>query len=263
MNDNKMTAYAYSPEPVLIDTRFDMKLAKPYMVTPKVFNDARGSFSEVLVKGKCFSYMDEVKQINRSTSKPGVLRGFHAQTGDWCQAKLVEAVNAKLYDIIVDMRPTSSTFRKSASYVLDPVKQNKLFVPKGFLHAFFVPYDIEVDEAIFMYYCDNVYNKPSEIGADPKSVLPEVLTDPDNAELKACIEADNLSLSDKDTAGEDFNALAERMKNDPKMSMWWMPESFQLDKRVRNDGYDYPETSDDAFKSIMASVGIDVKKADE
>jgi len=63
-----------------------------------------------------------VKQINRSVSKGGTVRGCHAQRGKFCQGKLVEALNAKIYDIITDARPDSKTFGVSNVYILDPVE---------------------------------------------------------------------------------------------------------------------------------------------
>lgn len=87
---------------------------------PNVFPDDRGSFSEVL-KSSDVPYLGIVRQINRSVSRKGTFRGFHAQKAPFCQAKLVEALTVPIYDIIVDARPDSKTFGKSACYLLDPV----------------------------------------------------------------------------------------------------------------------------------------------
>lgn len=88
-----------------------------YQVFPKIFKDGRGWFMERMqFPGN--NLMD-IKQINRSCSMPGVLRGCHAQKGPYCQAKLVEAINTALIDVITDARPTSSTFGKSKMYLLN------------------------------------------------------------------------------------------------------------------------------------------------
>ena len=188
---------------------------RPCEIFPTVYDDARGSFAEVLVKGDVSGIM----QINRSTSKQKVLRGCHAQTGQWCQSKIVEALNHPIYDIITDMRPDSSSFRLTAVYNLDPKKQNKLFVPKGFLHAFVVPPYEGEDDAIFMYYCDNVYHKDAEICVNPMSLLPkivDILPDEyckqyDLPYLKQLFRDNDLVLSEKDTAGMDYSEWAQKI----------------------------------------------------
>jgi len=83
-----------------------------------VFNDDRGWFAEML---RSENNIIDIKQINRSCSKPGVIRGCHAQKGPYCQAKLVEAINTDLVDVITDARPTSKTFGKSKMYLLSSI----------------------------------------------------------------------------------------------------------------------------------------------
>ena len=153
-----------------------------FQIFPSIFGDERGCFSEVLKD--CIAKKHDnaqkiafstswIKQINRSVSKGGTVRGCHAQCGKYCQGKLVEALDAKIYDIITDARPDSKTFGVSAIYVLDPSKQNKLWVPRGFLHSFAVPKN--VSSAMFQYFCDNVYDKASEVKVNPLTLLPRVI----------------------------------------------------------------------------------------
>jgi dTDP-4-dehydrorhamnose 3,5-epimerase len=153
-----------------------------FEVQPKVFSDSRGSFCEVLKQQDdaqnedspaWFSNTSWIMQVNRSTSKPGVIRGCHAQTGAYCQGKLVQSLTARIFDVITDARPDSRTFGVSNVYVLDPTAQNQLWVPRGFLHAFVVPETSKCD-AVFEYFCDNVYDRSSEIGVNPTTLLPAV-----------------------------------------------------------------------------------------
>lgn len=144
---------------------------QPYQVFPALHKDERGWFQEVM-KGEDISRW---VQINRSASKAGVVRGCHAQRGKFCQAKLVEAVNETLYDVITDCRPLSKTFGKTKIYCLDPwTKQNKLYVPHGFLHAFIVPHNVK-GLAYFNYYCDAPYDKASEVCVNPKDIIPQAI----------------------------------------------------------------------------------------
>lgn len=137
----------------------------------EVFNEANDETLEIPSWTRTSNW---IRQINRSSSVGGVIRGCHAQRGMFCQGKLVEAVNERIYDIITDARPNSGTFGSSSVFLLDPEKHNRLWVPRGFLHAFVVPLSVE-KQAIFEYYCDNVYDRSSEVGVNPAAFLPKVV----------------------------------------------------------------------------------------
>ena len=205
-------------------------------LTPKVFNDSRGWFSEVM-KGD----LSWIKQINRSSSAANVVRGCHAQRGEWCQAKMVEALNEVIFDYIIDARPDSKTFGSSKIFRLDPLRQNKLFVPRGFLHAFIVPKSVK-SNALFTYYCDNIYNKEAEICINPKSIIPRNLGIlrawcKDNKELDEMFcevvesSENEWIYSDKDVQGLEYDAWMTSLKvahdnGDYKTSLWYkqMPD---------------------------------------
>ena len=188
---------------------------RPYMIFPKVYSDNRGSFSEVLV-GEDTSW---IKQINRSISCQLTLRGMHAQSGAHCQAKLVEALSLPIYDIVTDARPDSKTFGTTAVYCLDPIKQNKLYVPHGCLHGFAVPKHKSESYAMFMYYCDETYCHDSEVHVNPMSVLPEVAKKLEGIEqyeafISMVNDKDNLVLSDKDLDGKDYTWQMEQFREE-------------------------------------------------
>ena len=199
--------------------------------TPKVFPDSRGWFSEVM-KGD----LSWIKQINRSSSTANVVRGCHAQRGEWCQAKMVEAITEVIFDYIIDCRPDSASFGVSKIYRLDPAKQNKLFIPRGFLHAFIVPKNIK-DNAVFTYYCDNTYNKESEICINPQSIIPRnigILRTwcKENQEMDEMFHElvesseDEWIYSEKDLKGLDYDLWMTTLKTahdngDFKTSLWY------------------------------------------
>ena len=203
-------------------TEFDnVSTGRPYMVVPKVFGDNRGTFSEVLVG---IEGLSEIKQINRSTSCKLALRGFHAQKAPYCQSKLVEAVTVPIIDIIIDARPDSKSFGLCEAFELDPAKQNKLYVPCGFLHAFFVPDWEEKDgyvakEAVFMYYCNNVYDHASEFGISPASVIDKMMsikqTDGGLSKFLAAVnDRSSIVMSSKDTNGLDYDEFMKSAKDE-------------------------------------------------
>ena len=196
--------------------------SRVFEIFPKVFKDGRGSFSEVMKQTsddngvpEWFKNQSWIKQVNRSVSSEGTVRGCHAQKGAFCQGKLVEAINAKLYDIIIDARPDSKTYGHWGVFVLDNQRQNKLWVPRGFLHSFVTPIDGSGKEFIFQYFCDNVYSHESEFGISPLSILPDIIRflknpatnkkqEPQMSSLIAAFEdTSKLNLSPKDLNGFD------------------------------------------------------------
>lgn len=188
-----------------------------FQIFPSVFTDNRGSFSEIWKNSNQtnpFSDFSWVKQVNRSKSIGNTIRGCHAQRGRFCQAKMVQAVNARLYDVIIDARTDSGTFGRGKIYLLDPDVQNMLWVPRGFLHAFIVPNMSDI--AIFEYYCDNVYDKPSEIGCNPMSIVPKLMNDyicdfPEFKDMLNSLDAGNVNLSDKDSTNPDCDLLLSNL----------------------------------------------------
>ena len=88
------------------------------VITPKVFNDARGFFMETWNK-KDFQQngLDfEFVQDNHSKSSRGTLRGIHYQIEN-SQGKLVRVTQGRVFDVAVDLRKSSPTFGKCFSYI--------------------------------------------------------------------------------------------------------------------------------------------------
>ena len=110
------------------------------LVESTVFGDARGSFWE------SFNQRDFNKatgteycfvQDNHSRSKKGVLRGLHYQIGQ-SQGKLLRVVRGSVFDVAVDIRPTSLTFGKWVGIEITEREPRQLWVPPGFAHGFLV-----------------------------------------------------------------------------------------------------------------------------
>jgi dTDP-4-dehydrorhamnose 3,5-epimerase len=135
-----------------------------YVIKPRVFEDDRGYFFESYNSStfKNLTGLDvNFVQDNQSYSSFGVIRGLHAQTGEYAQAKLVRALKGEVLDVAVDARPDSPTYGKHVAVRLSESNNFQLFVPRGFLHGFAVL----SETAIFSYKCDNFYNKAAETGA--------------------------------------------------------------------------------------------------
>jgi dTDP-4-dehydrorhamnose 3,5-epimerase len=108
------------------------------MVKANIYNDERGFFLERYKKSdfKGTGVGDEFVQLNHSFSKKGVIRGLHFQKSPEEQGKLVTVVSGHIIDVAVDIRPSSSTFKKSVSVELSSDKGISLWVPPGFAHGF-------------------------------------------------------------------------------------------------------------------------------
>ena len=99
-------------------------------------------------------------QDNQSGSSKGTLRGLHFQTGDAAQAKLVRVIRGSAYDVAVDLRPDSPTFKQWYGVELSEDNHLQFFIPRGFAHAFVA---LE-DNTIFQYKVDNYYSSVNNGG---------------------------------------------------------------------------------------------------
>ncbi|MBC8986165.1 dTDP-4-dehydrorhamnose 3,5-epimerase [Pedobacter sp. N36a] len=133
------------------------------IIKPKVIEDSRGYFFESFNSAsfeRLTGMSGDFVQDNQSFSSFGVIRGLHAQEGDYAQAKLVRVLQGEVLDVAVDARPESDTYGQHFAVRLSAKNKLQLYVPRGFLHGFAVL----SDTAEFFYKCDNFYNKESEQG---------------------------------------------------------------------------------------------------
>jgi dTDP-4-dehydrorhamnose 3,5-epimerase len=140
---------------------FEASVLGVFIVQPRVFWDDRGFFLETYKKSafKAAGITEDFVQDNHSFSQRGVLRGIHFQRAPHAQGKLVRVVEGKVWDLAVDIRPRSATFRQWVGVELDAKKGNMLYIPSGFGHAFVVL----SETAHFLYKCTAEY-APSEDG---------------------------------------------------------------------------------------------------
>ena len=139
----------------------DTKIKEVKLIKPKIHGDSRGFFLETYQKNhfKDAGIHYDFVQDNHSRSKKNTLRGLHYQL-DKMQGKLVRVSNGSVYDVAVDMREGSPTYKKHVSFILSDENQYQVFIPPGFAHGFCVI----SDEADFEYKCTEFYNPNSEVG---------------------------------------------------------------------------------------------------
>ena len=132
------------------------------VIKPDVFNDNRGYFFETYNKVRYneAGILQNFIQDNISKSSYGVVRGLHFQKGEYSQSKLDQVMVGKVWDVAVDLRKGSPTFGQWYGAELSAENHHQFLLPRGFAHGF----SVLSKEAIFMYKCDNAYNKESEGG---------------------------------------------------------------------------------------------------
>ena len=165
----------------------------------RIFQDNRGVFFESwnLNKLNSLSLIDTFKQDNISISKKNVLRGLHLQLKPFSQLKLVQVLQGKVLDVIVDLRKESKTFGKHEKIYLNSNDRKILWIPEGCAHGFL---SLE-NNSIFSYKCNKNYNQKSEITIN--------WNDPD---LNIDWGIEKPLLSEKDKKGISFNEYLKLIK---------------------------------------------------
>jgi dTDP-4-dehydrorhamnose 3,5-epimerase len=133
-----------------------------WIIEPKVFGDSRGHFFESFKHELFEAHVGPMSfiQENEAFSTYGVLRGLHYQTGQFAQAKLVRVVLGEVLDVVVDIRPNSTTYGQHLAVRLSSDNKKQLFVPRGFAHG----YVVLSETAVFQYKVDNKYAPQAEGG---------------------------------------------------------------------------------------------------
>jgi dTDP-4-dehydrorhamnose 3,5-epimerase len=125
-----------------------------YIITPSIFPDDRGYFFESYNQKEFREqgiYTNFV-QDNQSISTQNVIRGLHFQTVA-PQAKLVRCIVGTVWDVVVDLRKNSPTYKKWFGIELSEDNLKMMLVPKGFAHGFVTLSEV----AVFHYKCDELY----------------------------------------------------------------------------------------------------------
>ena len=133
----------------------------PLEIKPKIFNDDRGYFYETWNAKDFEAKIDSETsfvQDNQSYSERGTLRGLHYQLNPMAQGKLVRVTKGIVFDVIVDLRQKSKTFKSWTSLILNCQDKNQIWIPKGFAHGFLTL----SEEAILEYKVTDFWGKDLE-----------------------------------------------------------------------------------------------------
>ena len=155
------------------------------IIEPRVFPDERGLFFETWSQARYAQagVAEQFVQDNLSRSSRGVVRGLHYQL-PYTQGKLLSVVNGEIFDVAVDIRPGSPTFKQWVGVTLSATNRRQLYVPAGYAHGF----QALSDEAALLYKCTEYYQPSAEqsiLWSDEELAirwaLPPILGDKDRA----------------------------------------------------------------------------------
>ena len=117
----------------------ETRLRGAYIIDPEPLSDDRGFFARTWCQKEFQAHglNTNVAQCNISyNAKKGTLRGVHYQTAPFEEAKLVRCTAGAIFDVIIDLRPHSATFREWISVELDAGNRRMLYIPGGVAHGF-------------------------------------------------------------------------------------------------------------------------------
>jgi len=129
-------------------TKNPTNISNCFWISPKKFVDERGVFVEIFKNSKS-EELFKPKQSNYSFSKKGVLRGIHRTP----YAKYVTCVSGKVYDVCVDLRPSSETYKQYFGIILDSESLNSLYIPPFCGHAF-----LAIEDSVLIYQQNQEYD---------------------------------------------------------------------------------------------------------
>jgi len=111
-----------------------------FIIRPQLIRDTRGYFYEGFHRAhmeKVLKKTIDFVQENTSYSIQNVIRGLHYQY-QTPQAKLIRVISGVIWDVVVDVRPSSPTFGKHIHYTLSQNNRHQIWIPEGCAHGFAV-----------------------------------------------------------------------------------------------------------------------------
>ena len=153
-------------------------LADVFVFEPEPVRDDRGFFTRTLSVATLEAVGLEGNFVEESQSRSHhrVLRGLHGRSA-LSEGKLVRCARGKVFEVVVDLRPWSATFRRWESFVLDDHAHRQIWVPPGMVHGF----EVMSDLADICYRMDAVYDPTLDITVawdDPELGIPWPMTSP-------------------------------------------------------------------------------------
>ncbi|HEY1802821.1 MAG TPA: dTDP-4-dehydrorhamnose 3,5-epimerase [Terriglobales bacterium] len=127
----------------------ETKLAGVFEIQIEAKADERGFFARTWCQQEFESHGLKARLVQCSVSfntRKGTLRGMHYQARPFPETKVVRCTRGALYDVVLDLREHSPTFKQWIGVTLDAEKRNMVYVPEGCAHGFIT---LEAETEIF------------------------------------------------------------------------------------------------------------------
>ena len=144
-------------------TFHESKLAGAFAIYLEPIPDERGFFARAWCQRdfEAHGLNARLAQCNVSfNTRRGTLRGIHYQAAPYAEAKLVRCTRGAIYDVVVDLRQDSPTFKEWIAVVLTAANRHMVYVPEGCGHGFLT---LE-DETEVFYQVSQFYHADSARG---------------------------------------------------------------------------------------------------
>jgi len=177
-----------------------LKIEGVWLHTPKVWPDDRGTFHEVFklsLISKQLGRDFQVKQVNQSTSEAGVIRGIHWTDSAEGQAKYVSCPKGALWDVVVDLRPESTSYGQWDAQILSEENGQSMLISEGIGHAFLA---LE-NGTVANYLCTSEFNPASDKTISPLDPILAISF----SQLADKHGIQELKMSPKDIEGSAFH----------------------------------------------------------
>ena len=128
------------------------------LILPTYFDDNRGYSTEaynnrtLLEYGITAQFGVDYECYNRLA---GTIRGIHFQNNPHPQAKLIRVLQGEVWDVIVDLRQDSPTFKKWICQVISAENRKQIYLPSGYGHA----YVTRKPDTVVLYKFDDYYDR--------------------------------------------------------------------------------------------------------
>lgn len=134
----------------------DTPLKGAYIIQLEKSEDIRGFFARTFDIKEFKEHDIDFNIVQTSISynkKKGTLRGMHYQLPPYEEAKIVQCLKGSIFDVIIDIRPTSPTYYKWFGIILNDHSHDIIYIPKGFAHG----YQTLKNDTLILYYMDQYY----------------------------------------------------------------------------------------------------------
>lgn len=135
----------------------ETKLKGVFIIEPERLEDDRGFFARTWCKREfeVHGLNSNLMQCNISFNKiKGTLRGMHYQSDPHAEAKLVRCTQGSLYDVIIDLRQNSITYKNWLAVELNRDNYKMLYIPENFAHGFLT---LEDNTEVLYYMSESYY----------------------------------------------------------------------------------------------------------